>query len=130
MKIRCQIAVFVIALCTQAVAQERATNEFGRLDAAYPRTLDETAPVARLIADQKVFFVTPRTKLKTALPLLFNAQVDHRTHVFESAVWWAAVNSGSTNQWWLIEFYRCPYGPLMAHQEWTISQTMGVHSPF
>jgi len=128
MKICCQVAVFVIAFCSHAVAQERATNGFGRLEAAYPRTLDEAAPVTRLIKDQ-AYFVTARTKLAKALPLLFNAQVDRRPHVFESAVWWAAVNVDTTNQGWLVEFYRWPYGPLRAHQEWTISHTMGVHSP-
>ena len=100
---------------------EERFNENGA-ELAYPAVLDLATPVGNYVRSingkNEVGLPRERIELIRSLPLLFEAQVDERPHIFERCLFWSEVISDGKREWWLTVFSRWPYGLLSWHQEW------------
>ena len=126
---------YILALCwgaTHAISGEPTTNEYGA-SYAYPYVLEQAKPVHALIQaghrPSHVMYEISEAVVIDANPLLFDAQVDDRPHAYERCLFWAHIRMNDKDQWWLLAFFRWPFGPLLGHQQWQLSQISGVHSP-
>lgn len=126
---------YILAICwgaTHAISGEPTTNEYGKAY-AYPYVLEQAQPVHALIQSgnrpSHVMHEIGEALVIDTKPLLFDAQIDDRPHAYERCLFWAHIRMKDKDQWWLLAFYRWPYGPLVVHQQWKLSYISGIYSP-
>ena len=130
-----KLCLYILALCwgvTHAISGEPVTNMFGYAY-AYPYVLEQANPVQALInSGDRPSYVMHEISEAVVLdtkPLLFDAQVDDRPHAYERCLFWAHIRMNDNDQWWLLAFFRWPYGPLVVHQQWQLLYISGMDSP-
>lgn len=123
--------VLLIALCLRSLAV--ACEEPPIQDRVYPQILDQANPVQSLLdrADEEWQLIYSRRKadIVAAHPLLFQAQVDERPHVWELCLFLAHVRLEGADKWWLLSFYRWPYGSFLFQREWQLANIGNVGTP-
>ena len=128
------ILSYIIFICLplNVFAGEPLKNKCGRI-IAYPYVLEQAKPVHFLVKEAKnpdhYLHRIHNAKIIDSKALLFDAQIDERLHVFEQCLFWVHVRFKEVEKWWLVVFYRWPYGNLLVHQNWDISRIDDVHSP-
>jgi hypothetical protein len=117
---------FVLLLV--AVASARDSKDY-----LFPESLDAPAIVKIFLAEETkpgfIFSDLASAKFVSAHALLFRARVDNRPVVVEECLLCAQLEIGGKREWWLISFYRDPYGPRVIHAKWQVGFQSGIHSP-
>lgn len=123
-----------LLLATTAGALIGAEPTRKRNDAKTPIALplDLTRPVTALVAERQhfghVLYSKEPAVLVDSQALWFHASVDDRPFVYESCLFWARVRINDNDRWWLVVFFRRPYGP-PHHQRWRLRFRDDLHSP-
>lgn len=133
MKMKNFIIIFVTAIVLMIPLCFGETSDEYLKRQAYPYILEQSKMVETLVADAAkpthVLRSIYQAEVIETRPLMFEAQVDERPYVFEQCIMWAKTKLNNRSEWWLVEFYRSPYGPLLGHQKWEMSFIGGIHSP-
>ncbi len=98
-----------------------------------PHGLDPVSITQRLISEYTkpgyIYAELAGSKVVAGYSLLFRARVDYRPLVVDGCLICAeTILASGVREWWLMCYYRHPYGPRVGHAEWRLSQQSDVHS--
>ena len=117
-----------LALLLVAAATARDSKDY-----FFPESLNAPGIVKTFLAEDTkpgfIFSNLASAKYLSSHALLFRARVDDRPVVMEHCLLCAQIEIGGKQEWWLILFYRNPYGPRVIHTEWQVGFQNGIHSP-